>query len=253
MTISGTIFIANFIKMNMFRTAKSLFALVLLSTLSLYCCKSKEDQAITFSAHENTLQGAVIICDGNSIVWGAPVGNAVAYPALLSQDSFFKEGGVTFLNKGVGGQTWSDMLRDAETDIDGELKEGAKNVVVCFEGTNALYYKNITPQEAYTQAYNYVTGRRHAGALVIVATQPHAEPQKQPNPAGDSLAVYIEKTKQYNALLRQGWQTFADGFVDLEKLLPVYDTTYYQKDKVHLKPPGNKVLADAFSAALKQL
>ncbi len=169
--------------------------------------------------------------------------------------------GSSVTNKGVSGQTCAQMESDASTDID-PLRTGnyVAFVVVCFGGTNDIYFNadaDDTGATTYGRIVTYCTNRRTAGWRVVVCSLlPRGD-----FPGGSTLPsvakTHDEARRQaINSAIRNTWPTFADAFADVAADSRMgddgdeLDTTYYQGDKVHPTATGQLVLKDVIAGSV---
>lgn len=189
----------------------------------------------------------VIACDGDSLTRGYGVSAAQAYPAVM-QGSLGTNYDVR--NFGVDSQTLATMITTAAAQIDtpfGAVLGSKKNGVVCFAGTNDLYF-GASAATTITRFQTYCAARRSAGLKVIACTIiDHAEPSGSWT-AADALTV--------NNSIRANYATYADVLCDLaadSRLANHADTTYFNADGVHLTAAGYAVVASLVQSAVNTL
>lgn len=196
------------------------------------------------SALSRSLQ---VLCDGNSLTAGlGHVSAEDAYPGQLSRILGDCSGNMSVKNLGNGGQTTLDMLARAPTQIDPLLdRKFDLNVVVAWEGTNQLKLGS-SRDDAYQALVQYCQARRAAGFRVIILT---ILPRSN-NDVPDSFAA----SRDYvNHALRENWQTFADGLVDVaadSRFNDVTDPTYYLDDGIHLNEFAYRIIAEKVVVAI---
>ncbi|MBM3146794.1 MAG: hypothetical protein FJ000_02750 [Actinobacteria bacterium] len=182
---------------------------------------------------------AAVVFDGDSLTAGFMLPEAESYPAQLMATL---PPSVTWVNVAVSGQTWSQLLADAGTDVDGRYDDRrAANVVVVWAAANDLA-TGFPAQEILDHARRYCEERRQRGFRVIVLTMYPLQPK-------DVDAEYDQLRREYNELLRAGWPGFADGLVDVAADERLGDDSGPQRsayflDLVHLTTAGYGVIAD---------
>lgn len=189
-------------------------------------------------------QAYQVICDGNSLTVGFPLTALNAYPTIMSA-ALGQVWKVT--NLGVSGQTTADMIADAATQVDVLYSSSfAKNVVVCWEGTNSIWF-GANATTTYNDIVSYCTGRRAAGFKVVVCNI-------LPRTPFDGTQEGYRTT--VNSNIASNWATFADARVDVagdSRLSNAANTTYYQADGIHLTDAGYAVAAELIGAAVLTL
>ncbi len=141
------------------------------------------------------------VCDGNSMTLGA---GQTAYPTQLAA---MLGSNWAISNKGVSSQTTQNMLADAATDIDQLYEAGnTANVVVCWEGTNDIYF-NASAADACQHLVTYCQGRRAAGFKVVIVTiTPRNDfPGTSTLPA-DKHTNFEARRGSVNASIRTNWR-----------------------------------------------
>jgi lysophospholipase L1-like esterase len=223
-------------------------------TVGLYFNSEASNTVLVAVVHEGAgaslSRSYEILCDGNSLTAGD--GTTVtthSYPGQVNQ--ILTTLGVNALvqNFGVNSQTTLDMLAHAHAQIDPLFNPKFNvNVVVAWEGTNQLYFGG-TGAQAYQTLLQYCLGRRAAGFKVLILTiLPRAN-------AG--VPVTFEMDRNFvNSALRNNWQEFADGIVDVAadpRLQDATNRTYYLSDGAHLNDAGYQIVAQQVGAAVLRL
>jgi lysophospholipase L1-like esterase len=223
-------------------------------TVGLYF-SSEPSNAVLIAVGHQGADGALsksyeILCDGNSLTAGD--GTTVtehSYPGQLYR--FLTTLGVHALvqNLGVNSQTTLDMLANAHAQIDPLFNRNFnENVIVAWEGTNHLYF-GATGTQAYQALVSYCSGRRAAGFKVLILTVlPRANP-------GVPVTFEMDRNS-VNTALRNNWQQFADGLVDVAadpRLQNPTNETYYSVDHVHLNDSGYQIVAQRVGTAVLHL
>ena len=190
-----------------------------------------------------------VVLDGNSIMAGedssdpattGPVGVlrsslvALSYPSRDVHD------------RGLGGATTQDMINGYAARVAPFYdRVFARNILVFFEVRNSTV-AGQTAAQIFAQYQSYAALGRATGFHVIACTAPPT----------DGAAVGQGEAGGANTLIRANWQSFADGFVDLE-LVPEFtpagniaNPTYYVTG-VHLTDAGCAILAARFLTAVR--
>jgi lysophospholipase L1-like esterase len=197
----------------------------------------------------SALPKANVIFDGDSITSGLGVPAGQSYPdqtlALLGAD-------YTMQNFGISGQTMLDMGNDASAQIDVLYNpHHAKNIAVCFGGTNDIANFGASGTTAYNRTVSYCTGRRAAGFRVIVVTM-------WPRSAVTLPPTFEADRQTYNTAVRANWATFADAIADfaadprMGDAGDELDATYYQ-DGIHPNIVGCAVEASIMAPIIQGL
>ena len=183
-----------------------------------------------------------VIFDGDSLTRG--LGASTPGGTYVSQVAPLLGPGWETRNLGIGGQMTMDVLADAATQIDSQFDASLNANVVClWIGSNDIW-QQLPANETYARIVEYSEDRQAAGFKVVVGSvmprnlTPYAQTQRQ----------------ELNALLREHWQEFADGFADFaaEPRLQNYLDTDYFADKVHPTDAGYAIVAPIATAAIQQ-
>jgi lysophospholipase L1-like esterase len=180
-----------------------------------------------------------IVLDSNSLGnWNAPTTWMVNLSALIANAN------TTYQNFSVSGQTTTNMVSDAATQIDGAFVEGKTNVLFVMEVGNDLYY-GATLAAAQETYKTYCMDRRKRGFKVISMTCFDRDGYNQPLTMNADL-------KSFNNWLRVNWPSMSNSIVD------VYDEPRFRLfsnfgDGVHQSPNDNPVIARLAYEVLKKL
>jgi len=207
-------------------------------------------QVVAYLAAQHSLApvagGKQVIFDGNSLTVGY-----VAFPgmtdAALPQIPSLWRG----YNFGASGQTIEQMAADAATQIDPLYNAAAsKNVLVAWEGTNALQTLQ-NPTTVYNDTVSYCQARRAAGWQVVIATI-------LPRTAAGTYANFEADRQTVNTNIRTNYAAFADALADVGNDATIGVTgasnnvTYYS-DKTHLTTAGYAIVATYMKNAVNAL
>lgn len=175
--------------------------------------------------------GLNIVCDGNSITFGA---GAIPYPTQMQL--VLKQLGITatVTNIGVGGQTTLDMILDSAS-VDTLLVPGAQNILIVCEGANDFFFNNPTVQVAYDRFISYCLNRMSAGWYVVVFSNFN----RINAPAWGTSADLEVKVSAFNSMLEANYKNFCSRYVDIRRALPmIVPGTEYMPDNVHPSGTG---------------
>jgi lysophospholipase L1-like esterase len=177
----------------------------------------------------------VVTWEGGSIIIGTGAPSGWDYP---SQTAASLSGSWSSFNVASPLATLAAMSEKAAQAVDPHYDQAADlNVCVVMGGAWDLH-EGMGPPEVVAQLGDFCRARRAAGFKVVVLT---VLPR---NSVG-----YEEVRQQFNVLLRQQWQAFADALADVAAdgrvgdASDCYDPTYYSDDWVHLNAAGYAVMA----------
>lgn len=209
--------------------------LILALTLTLSACGTEDDSRL------NSFAPSKIICDGNSLTFGAGISAPEkSYPSRLQ--AFFP--GVTIENLGVGGQSSRQVEADAADQVDSLFTPDA--VVIFWEGINSFYGDHDSAAAAYAYAVKYISDRKKAGFKTVIVTAMASE-----NPLLASMG-YRAFEAEYNALIREN-AAGADIVVDLaleKRLSDSTDLSYFASDYIHMTDEGYALVAETIAHQL---
>ena len=189
----------------------------------------------------------LVVVEGDSLSQGVnTTSNAQEYPEIAYQGASGASP-YNYRNFAVSGSQISDLTNRAAL-VDALYSPlRAKNILYAWIGTNDMALGGLTPTQTYNALVTYCAARRAAGWKVIVRTMiPRST-------LSDASRL------SYNASIRAGWQTFADGLDDLgnDPILGQAgvqsNTNYYSADQTHLTPAGYGIAATYASAAITKL
>lgn len=191
--------------------------------------------------------GKQVVFDGNSLTVGY-----VAFPGMTDVAIAGITGGLwRASNFGVSGQTIEQMASDAATQIDPLYRSGfSKNILVCWEGTNALQTLQ-NPTTVYNDIVSYCQARQAAGWKVVIVTVP-------PRTAAGVYANFETDRQTLNTNINTNYATFADARADVGGDATIggatapNNTTYYS-DKTHLTSAGYAIAANIIKTAINAL
>jgi lysophospholipase L1-like esterase len=188
----------------------------------------------------------VVVWDGGSIVAGHRADPGFKFPeqtlALLPRvcESYVSS---------TAGASIADMLADAPADVDARYRATADlNVCVVLAGGGDFRH-SATAADVYSGLRTYCAERRAAGFRVVVLT---VLPSDEP-------LTFEASRLAYDAMIRDTWQEFADGLVDIGADPRIGDTgdnldlQFYVDDGVHPNNTGNAVMASVAAPVLNGL
>lgn len=188
-----------------------------------------------------------IVWDGDSITDGALAVADQTYPrqarALISTDC-----------NNYNVSLFGDVLIQRVTNYAGFVAPlydplAPRNVLMQQAGTNDIVINNISAAALYAAAKNYAALARATGFKIIVCT---ILPRAGFNTAQQAA------WSGFNALLRDGWSTFADGLCDFQadptmgSMAAASNTSLYA-DGIHPTPLGCSYMANVAAAAVNKL
>jgi lysophospholipase L1-like esterase len=178
-----------------------------------------------------------LIFAGNSLTVGYDTQNPLPaeynYPTRACQELLRQGYSVQCYNKGIGGQTTTEMLQRAADQID-PLIQGP-SVVVVWELGNDLMFTSSSEEQLFQNIKTYCLGRRQRGARIAVMTVPFRADIAN-NPTKSAILNRI------NQRIRTEYKDFTDLLIDLtlDPRLP----NLMQSDKVHFLPTGYAAIAE---------
>ncbi len=192
-----------------------------------------------------SLIAGAIVFDGNSLTKGT-IGNPIPYPTQFA--TYLRpHPGLVLSNVSANGRNTLQMIDLAPTLVDPLLSAGPTNALLAWEITNDLTH-NGSPSESVANLRRYCQDRRAAGWTTIVTATCTPKTRDVPDFEAHRQAA--------NALLRDGYQSFADALVDVGSLECVLgfdgaqdDPTYYF-DQLHMTTAGYALVAQKMIAAL---
>jgi lysophospholipase L1-like esterase len=176
------------------------------------------------------------------------------YPATWPRNTFDALVGGTYMYKNfaASGQTITQMTTDAAVQIDTLISQvSGKKILICWEGINELQ-SGTNAADTYSKIVTYCQARQAAGWEVVVFTLLPA--------TGSAILPSYEADRQtVNTNIRANWATFADALCDVgndSRIGEAGDSnnaTYYQDDKIHLRPGGNAVVQELATVSIGSL
>jgi hypothetical protein len=165
-----------------------------------------------------------VTMDGNSLVFGyrnPGPGNTIAQQIVSQSTSPLYGSGITVTNLGVSGQTWQDMLSGLPSFVVGKT-----NVLICWEGTNAIASGNGTPKtaaQAIAQQQAYIDAVKAANAAWKIVGMT-CLPRQGGFSSWGSIAALNAQIDEYNATLLSTYRTMGmDALCDVRQTGGVFD------------------------------
>jgi lysophospholipase L1-like esterase len=185
----------------------------------------------------------VVVWDGGSIMSGHGADPGYEFP---TQTLAVVPRVCTSYVSATGNARIGDMIREAPREVDAH-HDGRADLNVCLVLAGGGDFRDgVSAAQEYSSLKTYCRARRAAGFRVLVLTV---------LPCGESDA--FEATRlAYDAMVRNGWSSFADGLVDIAADPRIGDTgddldgQYYQEDRLHLTSAGYSVMAAAAAPVL---
>jgi lysophospholipase L1-like esterase len=206
------------------------------------------DLPATAAANPQFGAGGLIVFDGDSLTAGVGAGPGEDYPSDVMRRLPDKLDGV---NIAVPGQTWNDMLADAEAQVD-PLQSNTRpvNALVVWAGTNDMR-RTLTAGRVWSELQTYCRTRRDRGWTVVVLTVLPCLPRRP-------HSRFEEERQQLNTIIRERWREVADGLADVAADPRIGDPAgpdaqVYSTDGIHHNAAGNQVIAEVVAATLRPL
>jgi lysophospholipase L1-like esterase len=155
------------------------------------------------------------------------------------------------VNVAVPGQTWADMLFDAELQVDPlQSKARPHNVAVVWAGTNDMR-RTRTAGRIWSEVQRYCTDRRERGWRVVLLTVLPCLPRKPGS-------RFEAERQQLNTIIRTRWREIADALADVAADQRIGDPAgpdaqVYCTDGIHHNAAGNQVIAEVVANAIRPL
>jgi lysophospholipase L1-like esterase len=202
----------------------------------------------TAAANPQFGTGGLIVFDGDSLTYGTGAEPGADYPSDVMR-RLPEE--LDAVNIAVPGQTWRDMLADAEMQVD-PLQSNTRphNVVIAWAGTNDMR-RTRTAGRVWNDLQEYCGGRRDHGWTVVLLTVLPCLPRKP-------RSHFEEERQQLNTIIRERWHEVADGLADVAADPRIGDPAgpdaqVFCTDGIHHNAAGNQVIAEVVAAALRPL
>lgn len=188
---------------------------------------------------------AVVVWDGGSIISGHRAAAGFEFPAhTLAVLPHVCESYVS----ATGGARIADMLAEAPVEVDARFRAVADLDLCVVLAGGADFRKGLTAADVYQSLRTYCLARRAAGfRVVVLSVLPCSEP-----------ATFEAARLAYNALLRDAWPEFADGFADIAADPRIgdagdnLDQQFYSSDGLHPSSAGYAVMAGVAAPVLEQ-
>jgi hypothetical protein len=191
-------------------------------------------------------QQGVVVWDGGSIIAGHgadrgfefPVQTLAVVPRVVN----------SYVSVSASAKI-ADMLAQAPTEVDARHDPSADlNVCVVLAG-GGDFRAGASAAEVYASLRTYCELRRAAGFSVVVLSVLPC----------NRTETFPATRFAYNTMLRDGWDEFADGLVDLAGDPRIgddgdeFDRQFYLVDQLHLNNAGNTVMASVAAPVLNAL
>ena len=149
----------------------------------------------------------------------------------------------------TGGATITKMLVEAPTDVDARYRATADLDVCIVQAGGGDFRHGASAADVYRALRTYCAERRAAGFHVVVLTV---------LPSSDPVTFEAARLA-FDAMLRDTWDDFADGLVDIAADDRIGDTgdnldrKFFSLDALHLNNAGNAVMATVAAPVLNGL
>jgi hypothetical protein len=187
---------------------------------------------------------AVVVWDGGSIIAGHWADPGFEFPAqTLSVLPHVCESYVS----ATGGAKIADMLVEGPVEVDARYRANADLDLCVVLAGGGDFRAGLTAADVYQSLRTYCGARRAAGfRVVVLSVLPCDEP-----------GTFEASRLAYNAMLRDTWTEFADGFADVAGDPRIgdagddLDQQFYQPDALHLTNAGYAVMAHVAAPVLE--
>jgi lysophospholipase L1-like esterase len=186
---------------------------------------------------------AVVVWDGGSIIAGHGASPGREFPVQTL--AMVPRACASYVSS-TGGARIADMLAQAPLDVDARYDARADLDVCLLLAGGGDFHHGLTAAAVYDSVRTYCLERRAAGFRVLVLTVLPS----------DSPDTFEATRLAYDAMLRDGWDEFADGLVDIAADPRIGDTgdefdrQFYLEDQLHLTDAGNAVMASIAAPVL---
>ncbi len=197
------------------------------------------------AGHTPFFRPGVVVWDGGSIISGHGADPGFEFPvqtlAMVPRacDSYISSSGSAKI---------ADMIAQAPTEVDARYDPYADLNVCLVQAGGGDFRQGLTAAQEYDALRTYCLARRAAGFRVLVLT---VLPSNRPE-------TFEAIRLAYDAMLRDGWDTFADGLVDVAADHRIGDTgdeldgQFYLEDQIHLTNAGGAVMASIAAPVLSE-
>jgi lysophospholipase L1-like esterase len=176
---------------------------------------------------------AKVICFGDSITWGSYASVSPPTGSYPSQMDVMLDASFTIINEGEPGRTTADAITYLPTVTDQFDVTKDKNVCVLALGVNDFLRDSRTPADTYADLQSICAGLRDAGFYIIILLEP------EPNRLEDGVTPGTPDFLTYASLVRSGWASFADDFIDTATNPYIGHYTPAVKDPYWLRPDND--------------
>lgn len=185
----------------------------------------------------------VVVWDGGSIIAGHRADPAFRFPVQTL--AMVPRACASYMSASAGARI-ADMLAQAPYEVDARRDPYADLNVCLILAGGGDFRAGADPATEYAALREYCLARRAAGFRVLALT---VLPSNRP-------ATFEAARLAFDAMLRSGWDTFADGLVDIAADPRIGDTgdeldrQFYWDDQLHLTNAGNAVMASVAAPVL---
>jgi lysophospholipase L1-like esterase len=190
----------------------------------------------------------VFVADGDSHTDG--YGASFQQTWLRKMGSMLNRPSLALANVAVYGETAATRLQNFSANVAPALSRSARNkVVALYAGWNDIAILSTTPQQLLQIYQEYGALVHQYGAKFLAVG----------SPLRGASSAQIAVMQQFNALLAENWQGFADGFVDLSQCNPGLGLTsgwgsgtpnLFFSDTIHFNDAGYSAIGAAVAKAL---
>ena len=186
---------------------------------------------------------AEVVWDGGSIISGHGADPGFEFPV---QTLAMVPRACTSYVSWTGSAKIADMMAEAPSEVDARYDPSADLNVCLVQVGGGDFRRGSTAAEVFDALRTYCLERRAAGFRVLVLT---VLPSNRPE-------TFEAIRLAYDAMLRDGWDAFADGLVDVAADPRIGDTgdeldgQFYLGDQLHLTNAGDAVMASIAAPVL---
>ena len=185
----------------------------------------------------------VVVWDGGSIISGHGADPGFEFPVQTL--AMVPRACRSYISSS-GNAKIADLLEQAPIEVDAHYDPLADLDVCLVQAGGGDFRDGRTAADVYDSLRAYCLARRAAGFRVLVLT---VLPSNRPE-------TFEAARLAYDVMLRGGWDTFADGLVDVAADHRIGDTgdeldgQFYLEDQLHLTNAGSAVMASVAAPVL---
>lgn len=159
-----------------------------------------------------------IVFDGNSLIYGQGATYTQFIAGQLTLSKLLNGSGITCRSFGIPGQTWGDMIAN-HADVDAAFVPGKRNILFCWEGTNAIFNSARTGIVAAQDAGRYAQAMKAVNPsweIIVMSTIPGRYTSSLGVTNFGSVDAVNRQVDIHNLYLQQNLKSLGfDGYLDL--------------------------------------